>query len=91
MMSSSCHCTVSQWGKSLGSKFGVQIWNPILVPKIWTHLAMIFRLPARDGLAVVQILTRCQEGPRRLWLQHLPHGSIKQIKHLFNCVLVKST
>ena len=36
--------TVSQLGKSLGPKYGVQIWDPILGAQIWAHLAMLFRL-----------------------------------------------
>ena len=36
--------TVSQLGKSLGPKYGVQIWGPIFGAQIWAHLAMLFWL-----------------------------------------------
>ena len=32
------------WGRGLGPKFGVQIWDPILGAQIWAHLAMLFWL-----------------------------------------------
>ena len=35
---------MSQLGKSLGPKYGVQIWDAILEPKFWAHLAMLFWL-----------------------------------------------
>ena len=67
------------WGPDLGPNFGAQIWAPP------SHAFLVARLK-RDGLAMVQISTRCQRRPRRLWPRHLPHGSIKQIKYLLNRV-----
>ena len=46
--------TVSQLGKSLGPKFGVQIWDPILGPKFGPTEPCFFGCSsARDGLATI--------------------------------------
>ena len=43
--------------QNMGSRFGTQFWGPNLGPP--SHAFLV--AAARDGLAIVQILTRCQE------------------------------